>query len=76
MADTKPAPQPKPADPQEVAKILGEVAARSSTLLQEWAQKAANKDIGYKDEFGIAQAPSWTVVEDAGEPAAARRRCR
>jgi len=56
MADTKPAPQPKPADPQEVARILGEVAARSSTLLQDWAQKTASKDIGFKDEFGIANA--------------------
>ncbi len=60
MAEKKPATQSPPLqqqpDPQEVAKILGEVAARSSSLLNDWAQKAATKDIAFKDEFGIARA--------------------
>jgi polyhydroxyalkanoate synthase len=64
MADPKSDPQPQPSDPQEVAKILGEVATRSSTLLQDWAQKAANKDLAYKDEFGIARAfmDAWSKM--------------
>jgi polyhydroxyalkanoate synthase len=75
MAETKPAaqsPQPQSPDPQEVAKILGEVAARSSSLLQDWAQKAAAKDIAFKDEFGIARAfmDMWSkLLENPGQMA-------
>jgi polyhydroxyalkanoate synthase len=68
MADAKPtpqpAPQPKAPDAQEVAKILGEVAAKSSNLLNDWAQKAASRDLAFKDEFGIARAfmDMWSKV--------------
>ncbi len=43
-------------DPQEVARILGEVATRSAHLMQDWAQNGKHKDIAYKDELGIARA--------------------
>jgi polyhydroxyalkanoate synthase len=56
MAAKDHAPNLQSPDATEVARILGEVATRSSSLLSDWAEKAKHKDIGFKDEFGIAQA--------------------
>jgi polyhydroxyalkanoate synthase len=44
-------------DPTEVAKILGEVAERSSSVLTDFMTRHANgKGIAFTDEFGIARA--------------------
>jgi polyhydroxyalkanoate synthase len=44
-------------DPAEVAKILGEVAERSSNVLADFLKRHANgKGIAFTDEFGIARA--------------------
>src|SRR5262245_8618012 len=45
------------ADPAEVAKILGEVAERSSNVLADFVTRHANgKGLAFSDEFGIARA--------------------
>src|SRR4029453_12989301 len=50
--DTEQAP-----DPAEVAKILGEVAERSSNVLADFMTRHANgKGLPFTDEFGIARA--------------------
>ena len=44
-------------DPAEVAKILGEVAERSSSVLADFMTRHANgKGLAFTDEFGIARA--------------------
>ena len=44
-------------DPVEVAKILGEVAERSSNVLADFMTRHANgKGLAFTDEFGIARA--------------------
>ena len=44
-------------DPTEVAKILGEVAERSSSVLADFMTRHANgKGLAFTDEFGIARA--------------------
>jgi polyhydroxyalkanoate synthase subunit PhaC len=44
-------------DPTEVAKILGEVAERSSSVLADFVTRHANgKGLAFTDEFGIARA--------------------
>jgi polyhydroxyalkanoate synthase len=50
--DTEPTP-----DPAEVAKILGEVAERSSNVMADFVTRHANgKGLAFTDEFGIARA--------------------
>jgi polyhydroxyalkanoate synthase len=50
--DTEQAP-----DPAEVARILGEVAERSSNVLADFVKRHANgKGLAFTDEFGIARA--------------------
>jgi polyhydroxyalkanoate synthase len=50
--DTEQAP-----DPVEVAKIIGEVAERSSNVLGDFVKRHANgKGVAFTDEFGIARA--------------------
>jgi polyhydroxyalkanoate synthase subunit PhaC len=44
-------------DPVEVAKIIGEVAERSSNVLGDFVKRHANgKGVAFTDEFGIARA--------------------
>ena len=44
-------------DPTEVARILGEVAERSSNVLADFVKRHANgKGLAFSDEFGIARA--------------------
>src|SRR5882724_6176519 len=51
-----PAPQSSP-DPAQSAKLLAEVAERSSRLMGEFVQgQAEGKGVAYSDEFGIARA--------------------
>ena len=51
-----PAPQASP-DPAQSAKLLAEVAERSSRLMGEFLQRQAEgKGVAYSDEFGIARA--------------------
>src|SRR5258706_573350 len=51
-----PAPQSSP-DPAQSAKLLAEVAERSSRLMGEFLQRQAEgKGVAYSDEFGIARA--------------------
>jgi polyhydroxyalkanoate synthase len=50
--DTERAP-----DPAEVARIIGEVAERSSNVLGDFVKRHANgKGVAFTDEFGIAHA--------------------
>jgi polyhydroxyalkanoate synthase len=64
--DTERAP-----DPVEVARIIGEVAERSSNVLGDFVKRHANgKSVAFSDEFGIARAFMDMWVKLAANPMA------
>ena len=64
--DTEQAP-----DPVEVARIIGEVAERSSNVLGDFVRRHANgKGVAFTDEFGIARAFMDMWVKLAANPVA------
>jgi polyhydroxyalkanoate synthase len=57
QAMDKPAEQPGTPHPAEVAKMIGEVAERSSNVLADFLKRHANgQGISFSDELGIAKA--------------------
>jgi polyhydroxyalkanoate synthase len=54
---SKPQEQPAAPHPAEVAKVFGEVAERSSTVLGDFLKRhASGKGVAFSDELGIAKA--------------------